>query len=187
MNDRQRLAQDIHAACVCSTPVSLGAGAPPAGTFFDKYRFLTDPALLHRICLALRPFLPPETEALAGWELGGIPLVTHLASLSDLPAFLIRRQSSGYGTGQTVEGGDPAGKKITLVEDLVTTGAGILKSCEELHSLGAELVAVLAVIDRQAGANRSAGAREFTCRALFTMEEIRSPDCKENPQNGGAR
>ena len=48
--------------------------------YFDKYQFESDPVLLQAIAVAMRPLIPPGVDALAGLELGGIPLVTLLTS-----------------------------------------------------------------------------------------------------------
>ena len=42
--------------------------------YFDKYRFEADPFLLRSIAEHLRILIPPETEVLAGLELGGVPI-----------------------------------------------------------------------------------------------------------------
>src|SRR5213594_1391232 len=47
--------------------------------YFDKYRFEADPALLRAITDSLVNLVPPATDALAGLELGGVPLATALS------------------------------------------------------------------------------------------------------------
>lgn len=44
--------------------------------YFDKYRFEADPALLRDTASALVGMLPSRVDALAGLELGGVPLAT---------------------------------------------------------------------------------------------------------------
>ena len=48
--------------------------------------------------------LPPDADALAGLELGGIPLVTILSQLSGLPALFVRKRAKEHGTCRLAEG-----------------------------------------------------------------------------------
>lgn len=42
--------------------------------------------------------VPDDTEAVAGLELGGIPLVTIVSQISGLPALFVRKEAKTYGT-----------------------------------------------------------------------------------------
>lgn len=50
--------------------------------YFDKYQFEAELTLLRKVAVAMRPLVPPEVDALAGLELGSIPLVTLLAQVT---------------------------------------------------------------------------------------------------------
>jgi orotate phosphoribosyltransferase len=60
--------------------------------YFDKYLFESDPTLLRRVAEAMAALLP-ECDALAGMEMGGIPVVTMLSQLSGLSAVFVRKQA----------------------------------------------------------------------------------------------
>jgi orotate phosphoribosyltransferase len=122
-----------------------------ANEYFDKYRFESDPAILAAITEAMALMIPPGADGLAGLELGGVPLATALSLRTGLPVRFIRKQAKDYGTCQLAEGGDIAGRRLVIVEDVVTSGGQILASCEELRKLGAIVEDVVCVIDRQAG------------------------------------
>ena len=78
--------------------------------YFDKYRFEADPVLLRDIAAALVPLVPAGTEALAGLELGGVPIATVLSQLTGIPAYFVRKEAKTYGTCQLAEGGDVDGR-----------------------------------------------------------------------------
>jgi orotate phosphoribosyltransferase len=65
-------------------------------TYFDKYQFEADPELLRDIALAMCRLVPEGTEALAGLEMGGIPIVTILSQVTGLPAAFIRKEPKEY-------------------------------------------------------------------------------------------
>src|SRR5215471_10672361 len=115
------LARDIDARCRLRGDFVLRSGAH-SDEYFDKYLFESDPALLRRVAERMVPLVPSGADLLGGLELGGIPLVTVLSSLTGLPALFVRKQAKSYGTRRLVEGGEPAGRSVVLVEDVISTG-----------------------------------------------------------------
>lgn len=98
--------------------------------YFDKYLFESDPALLNEIAQAMSPFIPGSVDALAGLELGGIPIATMLCQITGLPTLFVRKEAKPYGTCKLAEGGSIDGKKLLIVEDVVTTGGQIIQSAQ---------------------------------------------------------
>lgn len=142
--------------------------------YFDKYLFEADPVLLRDICEAMAPLVPAGTEALAGLELGGIPIVTMLSQVTGLPALFVRKEAKSYGTCRLAEGGEVEGRRLTVVEDVVTTGGQVLLSCADLRERGAVVDTVLCVIDREAGGPEAFAAEGLALRALLTMSQLKS-------------
>jgi orotate phosphoribosyltransferase len=142
--------------------------------YFDKYQFEADPALLRDIAEAMAALVPAGTEVLAGLELGGIPIVTMLSQVTAVPAVFVRKQAKDYGTCRLAEGGEIDGRRVTVVEDVVTTGGQVLLSCAELRERGAIVDTVLCVIDREAGGPEAFAADGLTLRSLFTMTELKA-------------
>jgi orotate phosphoribosyltransferase len=140
--------------------------------YFDKYRFEADPALLAAIADALAALVPPGIDALAGLELGGVPLATALSLRTGLPALFVRKQAKTYGTCRLAEGGEVAGRRLLVVEDVVTSGGQVLASCGELRAAGAVVEQVLCVIDRQSGGAAALAAAGLTLRALLTKGDL---------------
>jgi orotate phosphoribosyltransferase len=64
--------------------------------------------------------------------------------------------------------------RVTLVEDVVTSGGAVLDACRELRALGADVSRVLCVIDREAGGRESLAAAGLQLRALFTMSDLKA-------------
>jgi orotate phosphoribosyltransferase len=142
--------------------------------YFDKYRFEADPALLREIGAALVPLVPEDTEALAGLELGGVPIVTVLSQCTGIPARFVRKKAKEYGTCQVVEGGEVGGLRVTLVEDVITSGGAVLEACRELRALGAVVDTVLCVIDRESGGRDNLATVGLQVQALFRMNDLKA-------------
>jgi orotate phosphoribosyltransferase len=92
--------------------------------------------------------------------------------VTGLPAYFVRKEAKTYGTCQLAEGGDIAGRHLTVVEDVVTSGGQVIESCAELRALGVHVDRVLCVIDRQAGGLEKLAAEDLELAALFRMEEL---------------
>ena len=144
-----------------------------ATEYFDKYQFETDPALLREIAAHLQPLIPGETDALAGLELGGVPIATVLSQLCGLPTCFVRKEAKTYGTCKLAEGGDIAGKRLLIVEDVVTSGGQIALSTQDLRDLGARVSHALCVIDREAGGAENLSKAGVELHALFRMGELK--------------
>lgn len=122
-----------------------------ANEYFDKYQFESDPALLADLAWAMKPLIPPTTTVLAGLELGGVPVATALSLYTGLPVVFVRKQAKTYGTQRISEGRDVAGERLTIIEDVVTSGGQIAMSANELRQLGATIDAAAVVVDRGEG------------------------------------
>src|SRR6185436_15817294 len=120
-------------------------------TYFDKYQFESDPALLRAIAEHLAPLVPSGIDALAGLELGGVPLATALSLHTGLPALFVRKEAKAYGTCRLAEGGEISGRRLLIIEDVVTSGGQVVASTEALRALGARVDTALCVIDRESG------------------------------------
>jgi orotate phosphoribosyltransferase len=141
--------------------------------YFDKYRFESDPALLHAIGEALAPLIPDGTEALAGLELGGVPLAVAVSAVTGLPALFVRKEAKTYGTCQLAEGGELDGRRVTVVEDVVTSGGQVVLSCADLRERGAIVEHAVCVIDRESGGPAALQDIGVEARPLFTMTELK--------------
>ena len=169
----ESLARRIHDRAHVTGEFRLRSGAT-SNEYFDKYLFESDPELLREIAEALVALLPHDVHAVAGLELGGVPLATAMSQVSGLPALFVRKQAKTYGTCRLAEGGDVAGRRLVVIEDVVSSGGQVLDSCRALRELGAEIVAVVCVLDRESGGAASIAAEGLELRTAFTMTQVRS-------------
>ena len=144
--------------------------------YFDKYRFESHPELLSHIAKYLKPFIPKSTDLLAGLELGGIPIATALSLETGIPALFVRKQTKKYGTKALAEGGDIQGKKLLIIEDVITTGGQVVLSVKELRKLGAIIDTVVCVIHRHPhNDNPQIEKNQIHLKALFNLNDFNHP------------
>ncbi len=142
--------------------------------YFDKYLFESDPELLRAVGGELVGLLPAGVDAVAGLELGGVPLATIVSQLSGLPTLFVRKAAKEYGTCRLAEGGEVEGRRLAMIEDVVTSGGQVVESWRALSERGAEVAAVLCVIDRESGGAEALASHGLELRSVFTMSELRS-------------
>ena len=167
----EQLADQINAVARLTGTFTLRSGQT-ATEYFDKYRFEAQPALLAQIAEALAPLIPEGTEVLAGLEMGGIPIATALSLHTGIPAAFVRKEAKTYGTAQLAEGTDIVGKRVTVVEDVVTTGGQVVLSTNDLRALGAVVTDVLCVIDRSPDHGGALAAEGLAMHALLTRAQL---------------
>jgi len=132
-------------------------------------------ALLSAQMLAL---VEPGAAAVAGLTLGADPLVSGVAQAAalagrSLDALIVRKEPKGHGTGAWLEGPLPeAGSRITVLEDVVTTGGSSLKAVNQLREAGYTVERVVTIVDRQEGGLEAMTAAGLELRSLFLLEEV---------------
>ncbi len=141
------LARDIDARARLTGTFTLRSGQV-ASEYFDKYLFEADPALLARVVDQMVDLLPEDTELLGGLELGGVPIATVLSARTGVSALFVRKAAKEYGTCKLAEGPDVAGRRVTLIEDVITTGGAVRDATRALREAGAVVTTVVCAIDR---------------------------------------
>ena len=121
-----------------------------------------------------------ETSYVGGLTLGADPLVSGVALVSALDSrmingLIVRKEAKGHGTQSYIEGLlPPEGTKITVLEDVITTGGSAIKAATRLRDAGYVVERVVAIVDRQEDkeADEFMESVDLELRSLFTLDEI---------------
>jgi len=170
--DRNELARKIFDVSYITGTFKLRSGKI-SNEYFDKYLFESDPTLLAEIASQMTVLIPDGTEILAGLEMGAISVATALSLNTGIPAIFVRKKAKEYGTNKFAEGADIAGKRVCVIEDVVTTGGQIIMSANDLRQLGAEIKTVLCVIERDIKGRENLKKEGLALLPLFTMDELK--------------
>jgi orotate phosphoribosyltransferase len=168
---RDELAKMVAALCHLQGEFVLRSGQT-ASVYFDKYLFEAAPAVLGTVARRMAALVPADTEVLAGLELGGVPVATALSLETGIPTAFVRKEAKTYGTAKLAEGAEVAGRRVLIVEDVITTGGQIVASTEQLRALGATVEAMLCVIDRSAGDHTRLESIGLETISLFQAEDL---------------
>lgn len=117
--------------------------------YIDNRRLPFHAAQWHIVIEGFRMLIEREGltyDVIAGVAVGGVPHSSALAYLLNAPSVFIRKEAKEHGTKKLVEGGDVSGKRVLLVEDLVTTGGSSLNAVNALRDEGAIVKDVAAIV-----------------------------------------
>ena len=170
---RDELAREIYRISHLTGTFTLRSGQV-SNEYFDKYLFESGPGLLGEIASHLSSLVPPGTEILAGLEMGGIPIATALSLKTNIPAIFVRKKAKEYGTAKLAEGMEFKGKKVCVIEDVITTGGQVVMSSEDLRQRGADIDNVICVIERDIKGRENLKKAGLELISLFTMEELKA-------------
>jgi len=123
--------------------------------------------------------LDGNIEGAGGLTLGADPIATAVSIASfqagkPLPAFIIRKEPKGHGTGQWLEGTKnlKKGANVVIVEDVVTTGGSSLKAVKRAEESGLSVSLILSLVDRCEGGRENIEKEGYKLLALFERAEI---------------
>ena len=140
--------------------------------YFDKFLFETEPAILRRLGKHLARLVPAETQRLAAPELGAVLLGGAVSMESGLPLVLVRKEPKGYGTSKQIEGRFGPGDRVTVIEDVVTTGGDSLRSAQVLRDAGVEVIHLVVVLDRGEGGEENIRNAGIPYSPLFRIADL---------------
>ena len=121
-----------------------------------------------------------ETDYVGGLTLGADPLVSGVSLVSALDSrmvngLIVRKEAKGHGTQAYIEGLlPPEGTKITVLEDVITTGGSAIKAATRLRDAGYVVERVVSIVDRQENneADEFMESVDLELRSLFTLGDV---------------
>lgn len=121
-----------------------------------------------------------ELDAIAGPTLGADPIVSAICLLSEstakpLPAIIVRKEAKAHGTGQFLEGAAflTIPSHIAVIEDVVTSGASMLRAVQRVRDAGHLVEHCFAIIDREEGGREQLQAQGLSLTTLFNRSDFK--------------
>jgi orotate phosphoribosyltransferase len=135
-------------------------------------------ALLTGYCvLELLDEMKIHPDAIGGLSMGADPVVSAAIVVSAIesrpvPGFLVRKEAKKHGRQKQVEGIENlSGKKVVIVDDVCTTGGSTQEAIDAVESAGAQVAAVISLVDREEGGSAMLRAK-YNYRSVFTAREL---------------
>lgn len=163
---RQELAADLSRGGYVYRGDAEAEGDP---RYFDKQLVLTHPGLLTRSARLMADLVPTECERLAVTSIASTTLGTSLSQETG-----VRLMLGNEGADEQIEFGGEVYSKlaVVLLEDVVFTGRRALSGTSALERINAEILAVICLLDREAGGAQRLAEAGYRMRPLFTESEL---------------
>ena len=116
-------------------------------------------------------------DAIGGLEVGAVPMSTAAVIAYDehgqeMEGFWVRDKVKGHGTKKRIEGGLRPGMKVAIVDDVFTKGGSAMKAVQAVREIGCEVVLVLGLVDRLAGARQLFEREGLNFQVVFDITEF---------------
>jgi orotate phosphoribosyltransferase len=151
--------------------LTSGAKSP---YYVDVKLAMTDPETLRGIAHGMAQVAARHGPfgAVAGMELGAVPLATAVSLETNLPLLILRKAERKHGTGKRIEGRSPRGLNVLVCEDVTTSGGSTLEAVKLLREAGATVTHACVVVDRESGAVKLLADEKVELFPLATITKL---------------
>jgi orotate phosphoribosyltransferase len=148
--------------------------------FIDSKQTVCRPEAMLLVAHAVLSLVPPEATAIGGLTMGADPVAFVTAGVAaargrPLKAFSVRKEVKDHGAGGRIAGALDPGDKVVVTEDTVTRGTSLLEAAHAVQEAGAEVVLLVAVVDRGGTVEAMAAAEGLPFRPVLTAPDLGFP------------
>lgn len=145
--------------------------------FIDSKQTIGAPEVMVDLATLMLERIPDDVTAIGGLTMGadGATFITAAVAATRgrmLRAFSVRKEVKDHGAGGRIAGALHEGDRVVITEDTVTRGTSLLEAAQVVHDAGAEVVLLLAVVDRGGTAGAMAAAAGWHFTALFSALDL---------------
>ncbi len=113
-----------------------------------------------------------RVDKLASIELKGALLAPSIACLLGLPCVIVRKEEKAYGVTGRLAGADVnKGDSVLFFDDVLSEGLSKIEGIKPLQELGAKIVHLLVVVDREQGGKENLEKIGYKVHALAKISE----------------
>ena len=148
--------------------------------FIDSKQTVCRPEAMLLVADAVLSVIPPEATAIGGLTMGADPVAFVTAGVAatrgrGLKAFSVRKEAKDHGAGGRIAGALDPGDLVVVTEDTVTRGTSLLEAAHAVQDAGAEVVLLVALVDRGGTVEAMAAAEGIPFRAVLSRAGSRLP------------
>ncbi len=173
---RKELLKLVNEKAVVRERVTLASGKE-SNYYIDGKQVTLDPRGMHIMAQVILEMIQGlDVDAIGGPTLGADPIASAVSVLSadtkrPIRAFIARKEAKKHGMQRMIEGPKiQHGDRVVMVEDVITTGGSVLKSIQEIEKLGAQIVNIICLVDRNEGAWETLKKYHYT--PIFEQKEL---------------
>ena len=139
--------------------------------YLNLRNLIAHPKIIKKISQLIYHNLPQDDFFICGLPYAGIPYACCLSNQYDIPLLLMRKEKKKHGLKNQIDGcEDLRGKKVVLIDDIMTTGSSIRESIPLLKDLGLEILKIVVIIGRHNSGILISDLPELNC--LLTVDDL---------------
>jgi len=177
LSERERLLELLRTRALENRAVTLSSGKS-SDYYVDCKRVTLQSEGAYLTARLMLDMIRPEVSAVGGLTLGADPIVASVVVLShmqgrNVQGLIVRKEPKKHGTMSFVEGPTlEKGTRLAVVEDVVTSGASLLKAIERIAAAGYQPEQALTILDREEGGRVALEDRGFKLQSIFTRKDL---------------
>jgi len=144
--------------------------------YFEGKKITLSPKGAHHVAkMVLDELSGEKVDAIGGLVIGAALIASAVAAIADvegknLHTFIVREKPKEHGTQRLIEGHLKEGWQVAVVDDVITTGASVLKAIEAVEEAGCSVVKVIAIVDRHEGGSDELRKRGYNFQAFLRLK-----------------
>ncbi|CAM3124637.1 orotate phosphoribosyltransferase [Leuconostoc rapi] len=125
-----------------------------------------------------------DVDVIGGVATAGIPHAAWVAEILNKPMIYVRSKPKDHGAGRQIEGATVSGKKVVLIDDLISTGGSVLGAVEATRQSGAEVLGVVSIFSYELPEGIANFERaDLTFKSLTTYSQLVAAAVKRGELN----
>ena len=178
-NARERVREHLLEHSIRRGDFTLKSGASSTW-FIDSKQTICAPEMALDVASLVLDAIPDGATAIGGLTMGadGLSFITAGVAATRgraLRVFSVRKEVKDHGAGGRIAGTLVAGDRVVITEDTVTRGRSQLEAARVVREFGAEVVLILALVDRGGTAAAMATNEGMRFETLFSAPDLGFP------------
>lgn len=170
------LRDHVLAHCVRRGSFTLKSGATSTW-FLDTKQTACRPDGILLVADAALRVIPDDATAIGGLTMGADPVAFGIAAVAatrgrSLRSFSVRKEAKDHGVVGRIAGALVPGDRVVVTEDTVTRGTSIMEAVDVVTEFGAQVVAIVVIVDRGGTCGAMAAARGIPFHPLLTAPDL---------------
>ena len=148
--------------------------------YLDMRNLISYPSLMEDLAALMMPHISANIDRICGVPYAALPMATVVSMKTQIPLLIKRKEAKSHGTKKIIEGEYKTGDRILLVEDVITSGASLIETIDELEKEGLIIEQIITLVDREQGGSDLLSSKSYALKSLFTISDIITTLFREN-------
>ena len=173
MEEKQKLLERLHSVNIIKQGDFTLRSGVVSPVYVDLRSLVAYPAILQQLSMAVWNRIKAcQPDLLCGVPYTALPIAVSISLAKNVPMIICRKEAKDYGTKKQVEGVFSPGQTCLVIEDVITTGASVIKTISLLQKEGLQVTDIVVCVDREEGGRVFLEEKNYRVHSVFTLSEL---------------